>query len=195
MKLISYFVLFLLFASCTTSQQLTQVPSNQAVSIELPVNKNLEVDLNNKSLKQVEVKVINPNTGEFVSGFGLGAKGKATVFVGKGNTLQLKGNNSKVAYTYRSVTPPQEITNPEKFIDFTLANASAKSIPLIIPSVMNPNLSPYSKSGVSLKPGQKIFFKQGGKRYLLLEVSNSIAEGSVIEVAKLLKERKTELGL
>lgn len=78
---------------------------------------------------------------------------------------------------------------------FTLRNNSARSIPLLIPSVMNPNLSPFSNSGVSLKLGQKILFKEGRKKYVLFIVSEDIENDATIEVSKLLKQRKEELGL
>ena len=80
-------------------------------------------------------------------------------------------------------------------IRFTLKNNSAQSIPLIIPNVMNPNLSPFSSSGVELVIGQKIFFKEKGKMYLLLVVDSKIATDAQINVDALLKERKKELGL
>ncbi len=81
------------------------------------------------------------------------------------------------------------------YISFTLHNGSAKSISLIIPRVMNPNLSPYSNSGVELKIGQEILFRVKGKNYILLTVDNNIKNGDVIEVDELLKQRKAELGL
>lgn len=80
-------------------------------------------------------------------------------------------------------------------IRFRLKNNSAQSIPLIIPNVMNPNLSPFSSSGVELVIGQKIFFKEKGKKYLLLVVDSKIATDAQINVDALLKERKKELGL
>lgn len=77
-------------------------------------------------------------------------------------------------------------------ISFTLRNGSAKSIPLKIPGVMNPNLSPMSNSGVTLKVGQKIFFKHKGKKYLLLKVSKE-EKGKTLFVNKLIRQRKKEL--
>lgn len=79
-------------------------------------------------------------------------------------------------------------------VSFSLKNTSATSIPLKIPGVMNPNLSPFSRSGVRLKIGQKIFFRYKGKKRLLLEVSKE-QEGKNIIVNKLIKRRKKELGL
>ena len=81
------------------------------------------------------------------------------------------------------------------YVSFTLRNNSAKSIPLIIPTVMNPNLSPFSNSGVSLKMGQEILFKNKGRKYVLLTVSDEIQQGDVLDVDKLLKAKKKELAL
>jgi hypothetical protein len=84
---------------------------------------------------------------------------------------------------------------PIKFL-----NNSLRSIPLQIPGVMNPNLSPLSSSGVDLAVGQKVFFfannKKGAskKRYLLLEVTEDLA-GKSIAIDELIKTRRAELGL
>lgn len=84
-------------------------------------------------------------------------------------------------------------------IPFTFHNSSLKSIPLIIPGVMNPNLSPQSDSGVNLNIGQKVWFKNKGRRYLLLEVTEDMRaednERVRLDIAKLVRERRKELGL
>ncbi len=80
-------------------------------------------------------------------------------------------------------------------ISFFLTNISSESIPLLIPSVMNPNLSPNSSSAVVLSIGQQVYFKNKGKKYILIEVDSSIKKGDKIEVSELLKKRKKELGL
>jgi hypothetical protein len=82
----------------------------------------------------------------------------------------------------------------ENYISFDLLNKSAKSIPLFIPGVMNPNLSPFSSSGVTLKMGQKIFFKYKGRKHLLLEVDGRLMDQK-LEVASLIKKRKKDLDL
>lgn len=80
----------------------------------------------------------------------------------------------------------------QNYVSFKLTNPTAKSIPLKIPNVMNPNLSPFSTSGVDLKIGQKIYFKYRGKRRLLLEVSKK-NDGQSLNVAKLIRQRKKEI--
>lgn len=85
-------------------------------------------------------------------------------------------------------------TTSKDFASFTLRNNTAKSIPLSIPTVMNPNLSPYSNSGVSLKMGQEIFFYEGKKKYLLLEVTADL-DGDTLIVNELIQQRRMELKL
>ena len=82
--------------------------------------------------------------------------------------------------------------NTKESVSFTLRNNSLKSIPLLIPGVMNPNLSPKSNSGVTLKIGQEVLFRYKGKKRVLLVVDNKL-EGQTIEVSKLLKEKKQEI--
>ena len=77
-------------------------------------------------------------------------------------------------------------------VPFTLRNNSLKSIPLIIPGVMNPNLSPMSNSGVDLKVGQEIFFKYKGKKTLLLTVTEEL-KNTKVDVSKLIAQKEKEL--
>lgn len=83
------------------------------------------------------------------------------------------------------------ITGEKKSASFVLRNESAKSIPLVIPGVMNPNLSPMSNSGVTLADGQEIFFLEKKKRYLLLEVKPEL-DGDTLIVNELIEKRKAE---
>jgi hypothetical protein len=82
----------------------------------------------------------------------------------------------------------------QDYVSFTLRNQTLKSISLKIPGVMNPNLSPMSNSGVSLKVGQKIYFFDKKKKYLLLEVSKEEADQTIV-VNELIRRRKKELEL
>lgn len=82
-------------------------------------------------------------------------------------------------------------------VEISLTNESSKSIPLQIPGVMNPNLSPNSKSGVNLRVGQEIYFYPKGKRYfgkkkLLLTVTADL-DGKTLVVNELIIKREKEL--
>ena len=58
---------------------------------------------------------------------------------------------------------------------------------------MNPNLNPFSRSGVDLKNGQKIFLTLSNKKLLILTVTDTIAHGSRIDVASLINKALNEL--
>ena len=81
-------------------------------------------------------------------------------------------------------------------IPMTLHNGSFTTIPLIIPGVMNPNLSPKSNSGVSLDVGQKVYFFPNGKRKkreLLFIVASNWKKDTILQIDKIIKQRKSEL--
>lgn len=85
-----------------------------------------------------------------------------------------------------------------QYVPMTFQNGSLKSIFLEIPGVMNPNLSPMSNSGVSLKIGQKVFFYpkgKKGKKELLFVVDSSIKKDTVLRIDEMIKGRKIELKL
>ncbi len=81
---------------------------------------------------------------------------------------------------------------PSTAANLSLENRSAASIPLDIPGVMNPNLSPNSRSGVTLNEGQKVYFRHNGKRALLLEIKDE-KDGETIVVDEVLAKRVQEL--
>lgn len=202
MRIILSLFTVLFFAACGTTSMI-KVPANQSVDIETNEYKNSKVKLRNRSVKSIDVKVVDKNSGEFIRGFGLGPVGNEHVSVEDFGQLKLINNSNKaikVGYSISKKSEKVKTLNPlikkiNSAIPIYLTNESAKSIPLVIPSVMNPNLSPFSKSGVDLRIGQKIFFKKKGKKYLLLQVDESIKAEQIIEVSSLIKKRKKELGI
>ena len=78
-------------------------------------------------------------------------------------------------------------------IPMTFHNGSLKSIPLNIPGVMNPNLSPISDSGVTLEVGQKVFyFPNGkkGKKELLFEVDGMFKKDTILQIHEIIRQKK-----
>ena len=196
MKYLSIIAL-LLFSAKICCQSVVNIPAGESVEFDYPAYEYATVHLKNKGMKEIDVIVLNKETTEQLRGFGLGKLAKEKVMVESSAKLVLKNKNKtaiavKIDADERS--KPMDIPMVKK-VDFTLQNSSDKSIPLIIPTVMNPNLSPNSMSGVSLKMGQEIFFKVRGRKYVFLTVDESIQEGDVLDVAKLLPKRKKELGL
>ena len=81
-------------------------------------------------------------------------------------------------------------------IPMTFHNGSFASIPLVIPGVMNPNLSPKSNSGVSLDVGQKVYFFPNGKKKnkeILFIVAATWKNDTILQIDKMIQKRKREL--
>lgn len=196
-NLLTTLVLFF-SVSAIFAQSVLFIPANNSLELDYLKYDVYAATLENKGKETIQVKVISKVTGNEVKGFGLASGGRATIDVESENRLLLQNNGNvdhKIEMEIKETKRYTPTAASGNYINFTLRNSSAKSIPLIIPDVMNPNLSPISNSGVSLKIGQEIFFKNKGKKYLLLTVSDEIKNGDVLDVPKILKERKKELGL
>ncbi|MFD2587307.1 hypothetical protein ACFSQJ_10220 [Croceitalea marina] len=193
-------VVFLMVVSVLWAQKSNvEVASGSSIELDYPNYKMYELQLKNNTGAQIDVEVQNKETGEFVRGFGLGPLGRVEVIVEQGSKIVFTNNSKKlgklaIKMLNTDVKLKPKNTNEDR-VSFTLVNPSNKPIPLIIPNVMNPNLSPNSSSGVDLKIGQELLFRNGLKRYVLLTVDETIKEGQKLDVYALLQQRKKELGL
>ena len=167
-------------------QSIVEIPADSRVTIGYPDSEDAALVLKNKGSQGIDVATVNKVSGVQISGFGLGPFGKATVAVGPLDLLELRNTSDKPVRLSYEITKAvkNEVGEDERYISFTLRNETLKSIPLIIPGVMNPNLSPQSNSGVRLKIGQEIKYKKGGRAHLLLVVDHSIKEGDVLLVGE-----------
>jgi hypothetical protein len=167
-------------------QSIVEIPADSRVTIGYPDSEDVALALKNKSSQGIDVATVNKVSGVQISGFGLGPFGKATVAVGPLDLLELRNTSDEAVRLSYEITKAvkNEVSEDERYVSFTLRNETLKSIPLVIPGVMNPNLSPQSNSGVRLKIGQEIKYKKGGRAHLLLVVDHSIKEGDVLFVGE-----------
>ncbi|MFK8044654.1 MAG: hypothetical protein AB8B72_04115 [Crocinitomicaceae bacterium] len=169
-----------------------KIKGSETIVVKTEATKTNHIKIFNSSGHPIAVKVINPSSGEKIRSFNLNALGKATVKVEPNYKLYIRNESKKnIAINVESLlkkSKTPEAQNPVTFIKFTLHNSTNKSIALIIPGVMNPNLSPNSDSGVSLKIGQKVFYKKNGRSKLLFEVSDDIKSGDTLDVAALIAD-------
>lgn len=186
-----------LLSSCITEKSILNIPANQSIEIDYPEYGLFRATVKNKSQQGVNISVLSKDSNQQVRGFGLGTKAMADVLVESNNKLVIQNqSNMPVSVKLEVSEESQPVVQPTRtYVSFTLRNTSEKSIPLIIPTVMNPNLSPFSRSGVDLKIGQEILFRVKGKNYILLTVDETISDGAEIDVATLLKQRKEALGI
>lgn len=197
MKKILFLSLFPFLFSCSSDKSIVSIPPFQSVEIDFAEYQSYQAQIKNRSMTGVDIAVLAKADNEQYRGFGIGARSTQRVMVEKDAKLVFTNKTGK---SVSLNVKPNEMDFPKKpegisYVSFTLTNTTAKSIPLIIPNVMNPNLSPFSNSGVDLEIGQEILFREKGKNYILLTVSDAISKGEKIDVAKLLKVRKKELGI
>lgn len=180
------FLITLTWFTVAHGQSIVEIPADSRVTIGYPDSEDAALVLKNKGSQGIDVATVNKVSGVQISGFGLGPFGKATVAVGPLDLLELRNASGEAVRLSYEITKAvkNEVSEDERYISFTLRNETLKSIPLIIPGVMNPNLSPQSNSGVRLKIGQEIKYKKGGRARLLLVVDHSIKEGDVLFVGE-----------
>jgi hypothetical protein len=89
---------------------------------------------------------------------------------------------------FSNSNPIWAVTDTQIVKDFVLYNPRLTAIPLVIPGIMNPNLSPRSRSSVQLAVGQEIYLVRNGKRELLYTVPSNLAPGSEINCGTLISE-------
>ena len=191
------FTLTLFFGACSNYQISVQIPAKEKLVLDYPNYDVYMANLQNRSLTNLDVKVISKKGEKWIRSFGLGAMATEKIRVEKENQLVLQNNGKQTIKLRVSIDESRRETKSKKaeYKSFTLKNKGDKSIPLLIPNVMNPNLSPDSESGVDLQVGQQILFRSGFKKYILLTVDESINNGDVLNVGELLTQRKKELGL
>ncbi len=180
------FLITLTWFTVAHGQSIVEIPADSRVTIGYPDSEDAALVLKNKGSQGIDVATVNKVSGVQISGFGLGPFGKATVAVGPLDLLELRNASGEAVRLSYEITKAvkNEVSEDERYISFTLRNETLKSIPLVIPGVMNPNLSPQSNSGVRLKIGQEIKYKKGGRARLLLVVDHSIKEGDVLFVGE-----------
>ena len=169
------------------------IPPKQVVQIDYPLYQGFNLKIWNQSKYVVGVSARDKQTDTVQKSFGLD-KGSTTLFeVNKGMYLQFENRflvPIKVAYTLRkgstgAINNARPLTTQRAFY---LENNTAQSLPLEIPGVMNPNLTPFSRSGVDLVNGQKIYANVNGKKILILTVNDSIPQGARIDLASLIEK-------
>ncbi len=194
-------LLLVLFSTAMTAQGKWEkstlvIPPKQVVQIDYPYFKGFTVKLWNKSKFDLGVSARMHETDSLKKGFGLAKGANAILSVPSNMYLQLENRflaPQKIEYiiykTPKGKKKPGELT-PQR--GFYLVNTTNQSLPLRIPGVMNPNLSPYSKSGVDLAIGQKIYLNAKGKDLLILTVTDTISKGARINVADLIDRALNE---
>ena len=187
---IYFFTISFVFSQKGTRSQLI-IPPKQIVQIDYPLYKGFNVRIWNQSKFLVGFSSRDKETDSVHKSFDL-KNGNSILFeVNQGDYLQFENRflaSLKVAYniqkgSFGKKKPIQPLT-PQRA--FYLVNNTAQTLPLRIPGIMNPRLNPYSRSGVDLPNGQKIYLDLKDNQILILTVTDSIPNGARIDLANLI---------
>ena len=191
------FFLILFFETFVQGQTKKQLPNStlvippkQIVRIDYPHMKGFSVKVWNKSKFELGVSAREHHSDSLYKGFGVGKNEFASLTIEENQYLQLENRfiaPLKMEYTlFKSGSGKKKRTVANRTVAFYLVNSTVQTLPILIPGIMNPKLTPFSQMGVELPLGQKIFLKTPGERLLLLTVTDSIRKGAGIDVADLI---------
>ena len=185
-----FFTISFAFSQKGTRSQLI-IPPKQIVQIDYPLYKGFNVKIWNHSKFLVGISSRDKETDSVQISFDL-KNGKSILFeINQGDYLQFENRflaSLKVAYniqkgSFGKKKSIQQLT-PQRA--FYLVNNTGQILPLRIPGIMNPKLNPYSRSGVDLPNGQKIYLDLKDNQILILTVTDSIPNGARIDLATLI---------
>lgn len=189
MKKILIGLLVMIFTGLSAQQAQIQLLGRQSIELDFVDYRFYALKLKNSSLAEIEVSIISRVSNEQVRGFGFAPKSTVEEVLIESDSYALFTNLSDDEALFSIEASPKvaaPVTESDG-VSFTLRNNTLQSIPLVIPSVMNPNLSPKSNSGVYLKYGQKVYLRRGVSKKLILTVDETIREGALIDVDSIIR--------
>ena len=189
MKKILIGLLVMIFTGLSAQQAQIELLGRQSIELDFVDYRFYALKLKNSSSAEIEVSIISRVSNEQVRGFGLAPKSTVEEVLIESDSYALFTNLSDNEALFSIEASPKvavPVTESDG-VSFTLRNNTLKSIPLVIPSVMNPNLSPKSNSGVYLRYGQKVYLRRGVSKKLILTVDETIREGALIDVDSIIR--------
>ena len=184
MKKILIGLLVMIFTGLSAQQAQIQLLGRQSIELDFVDYRFYALKLKNSSSAEIEVSIISRVSNEQVRGFGFAPKSTVEEVLIESDSYALFTNLSDDEALFSIEASPKvaaPVTESDG-VSFTLRNNTLQSIPLVIPSVMNPSLSPKSNSGVYLKYGRKVYLRRGVTKKLILTVDETIREGALIDV-------------
>ena len=187
-RIFAFIIWFISVQGCHMKNILIIPPKNQ-VSIHLEESLPAEILIKNKGMGKLAVSINYAKNQRQISGFGLDGRTTGKILVKKNCVLQLKNENNFEKVVHFKLEDISKIKEQiaVREINLELINKSSKSISLIIPGVMSPNLLPNSTSNLKLKIGQEIIFKKNLNKSIIYTVSEKNEDGDKIYINELIE--------
>ena len=187
-RIFAFIIWFISVQGCHMKNILIIPPKNQ-VSIHLEESLPAEIFIKNKGMGKLAVSINYAKNQRQISGFGLGGRSTGKILVKKNCVLQFNNENNFEKVVHFKLEDISKIKEQiaVRGINLELINKSSKSISLIIPGVMSPNLLPNSTSNLKLKIGQEIIFKKHLNKSIIYTVSEKNQDGDKIYINELIE--------
>ena len=136
------------------------IPTKQIIKIDYPLYFGYYLKIWNESKYELEVSARDKKTDSIRESIKLNKGSDAQLEVDEGMYVQFENrflSTIKVAFTMHRGNEVKLKSQPQLTPQraFYLENNTAQVLPIRIPGVMNPNLEPFSRSGVDLVNGKK----------------------------------------
>ena len=187
-RIFAFIIWFISVQGCHMKNILIIPPKNQ-VSIHLEESLPAEILIKNKGMGKLAVSINYAKNQRQISGFGLDVRTTGKILVKKNCVLQFNNENNFEKVVHFKLEDISKIKEQiaVREINLELINKSSKSISLIIPGVMSPNLLPNSTSNLKLKIGQEIIFKKNLNKSIIYTVSEKNEDGDKIYINELIE--------
>ena len=169
------------------------IPSKQIVRVDYPLYKGYSVKIWNKSNFDIDVSTHNRNTDSLSKDLVVEKKSSIQITIDKAMYLQFTNRfltSLKIEYTLEkgnlAIKKKRKVLTPQRA--FYLENNTSQILQLHIPGVINPKLNPFTRSGVDLQNGQKVYLKMMDEKLLILTVTDRISNGDRFDLATLINK-------
>ena len=136
-------LLVMIFTGLSAQQAQIELLGRQSIELDFVDYRFYALKLKNSSSAEIEVSIISRVSNEQILGFGLAPKSTVEEVLIESDSYALFTNLSDNEALFSIEASPKvaaPVTESDG-VSFTLRNNTLKSIPLVIPSVMNPNIS------------------------------------------------------
>ena len=169
------------------------IPPKQIVQINYPLFRYYNLKIWNKSKFDLTISTHNYKNDSIFKKFVMEKGSSALLSISNGMYIQFENKyfaNLKVEYIFQNgpSTKKNKIKTLTPQRAFYLENNTAQKIPLYIPGVGDSNLQPFTRSGLNLENGQRIYLNLKEQKILILTITDTIPHGARFDVASLINK-------
>jgi len=191
--LLLFFVCSSIVVGQKTERSQLIIPPKQLIQINYPLYQGFMVRVWNKSKFDLVVSARDQETDSTKKDIRVAKASSAQLEINQGMYLQFENKSLatlKIEYVLLKGSGGKKKTQKPLTLQraFYLENNTAQKIPLYIPGVGDSNLQPFTRSGLNLENGQRIYLNLKEQKILILTITDTIPHGARFDVASLINK-------